>query len=104
MGSDSYSRGFTPEFNKIFNASGEISVMASLGLPLSVGLGVEAPIIKFKKTVALIDTPSIGASANYVGGTGANTNAAVCYNGIDYSVTGTRHNYTLPLGFDTDFF
>ncbi|MCJ1293932.1 hypothetical protein MMC34_005489 [Xylographa carneopallida] len=87
VGSNSYSRGFTPQFTKVFNASGEISATASLGLPLSIGVGVEAPIIKFKKVVALIDTPSIGASAKFTGGTGPAPDGATCYNGLDYSVT-----------------
>lgn len=48
------SSGFTPVFTKNFTASGEIDITIGFGLPVSVGVGLVAPIIKFDKTIALI--------------------------------------------------
>lgn len=79
------STGFTPQFQKIFKASGQISASAAIGLPLSIGLGIEAPLIKFNKVVALTDTPSIAVSAVY---SASSSKRAACNNGIAYSMAG----------------
>lgn len=77
------STGFTPQFQKVFNASGQISASAAIGLPLSIGIGIEAPLIKFKKVVALTNTPSVAVSAVY---RASSSNRAACNNGIAYSL------------------
>lgn len=77
------STGFTPQFQKVFNASGQISASAAIGLPLSIGIGIEAPLIKFKKVVALTDTPSVAVSAVY---SASSSQRAACNNGIAYSL------------------
>ena len=86
--SKSAATGFTPQFEKIFQAKTAITATAALGLPLGVGLGIDIPSLKFRKTVALYEKPSIGATVTYSGSTtgqaidGDNT----CLNGINYSL------------------
>ena len=84
----STSGGFTPKFEKIFEAKAAISASAALGLPLGIGVGVVIPPLKFQKTAAIYDTPSIGATIKYSGST---TNQGInddntCLNGISYSL------------------
>ena len=87
-GSKSASSGFTPKFEKIFQAKAAISARAALGLPLGIGLGVQIPAIKFSKTAAIYDEPSIEATMTYSGSTtseGIDGNTD-CLNGIKYAL------------------
>ena len=86
-GSKSVSNGFTPQFQKVFDAKAKISATAALGLPLSIGLGIIIPPIKFEKTAVITDKPSAEATISYKASTscdginGDNT----CVNGISYN-------------------
>ena len=87
---NSGSSGFTPQFQKIFNANAAVTATLGLGLPLGVGLGISIPPIKLQKTAALYDKPSIGATATYTGSIGSGGNGGgdpSCVNGISYSLT-----------------
>ena len=92
------SSGFTPQFQKIFQANAAVTATLGLGLPLGVGLGISIPPIKLQKTAALYDKPSIGATATYTGSIGIGGNVGNvenvggnpnCVNGISYSLTRT---------------
>lgn len=85
VGSQSGITGFTPVFNKTFEASGQISVVAGLGLPMSIGIELDIPLVKFKKELALVNTPSITASA-MLKASSDYKDTADCNNGLKYSV------------------
>ena len=87
-GSKSVSNGFTPQYNKIFEAKAAISATAAFGLPLGIGLGIDIPPIKYRKTAALYDKPYIEATMNYSASTtgeGIDSNNN-CLNGIGYAI------------------
>ncbi|KAK7993714.1 hypothetical protein PG989_007095 [Apiospora arundinis] len=78
------SANFKPVFKNRFEASGEISAEAGLGLPITVGVGLDIPVIKFSKLVSVIDKPSVRFSAKYAFST---TDVSLpCNNGITYAV------------------
>ncbi|KAL9595333.1 MAG: hypothetical protein Q9219_006510 [cf. Caloplaca sp. 3 TL-2023] len=54
-----------PQLNPIFEATGSVGATLALGLPLSLGVGLQIPAIKFKKTVSINNVPTIEASATY---------------------------------------
>lgn len=68
-GSDSLAQGFTPQFEKIFEAKAEISATAGLGLPLSIGVVIDIPLIKFTKTISLTEKPVVEATFKYAAST-----------------------------------
>ena len=87
-GRQSKSSNLTPQLTPIFNATGQVAATFALGLPLSLGIGLQIPALKFKKTVSINNAPSIEASANYTASTtsvGVNGNTD-CVNGIGYNV------------------
>ncbi|KAH8882877.1 hypothetical protein GQ53DRAFT_831075 [Thozetella sp. PMI_491] len=57
----SASSGWKPEFKPVLEAEGSILVSASLALPLKLGIGISIP--KFEKSLSLVSTPSLKASA-----------------------------------------
>ncbi|KAL8682577.1 MAG: hypothetical protein Q9224_006763, partial [Gallowayella concinna] len=87
-GNQSRSANFLPRTTPIFNATAQFSAAFALGLPLSLGVGVEIPPIKFKKTASINEAPSFEASMNYTASTtdvGVNGDTD-CVNGIGYNV------------------
>lgn len=87
-GSKSESKGFTPRFEKIFEAKAKISATVALGLPLSIGIGIIIPPIKFDKTAVITDKPSAEATISYTASTscdGINGDKS-CVNGISYNI------------------
>ncbi|RDI78344.1 hypothetical protein Vi05172_g11733 [Venturia inaequalis] len=75
--SKSTQSGWTPYFQPVFQAEGEIMLAAELGLPIGLKCGIT--VLSFKKSVAIYDQPAIKAQAEVaasVGLTGANTLAA----------------------------
>jgi hypothetical protein len=87
----SSSSGFTPVFTKVFTATGEITVSAAFGLPLKVGVGIVIPLIKFDKSIAVIEKPGISATASFTGSTdAAELETMQCPNGVSYSVSLTN--------------
>lgn len=84
--------GFEPQFQKVFEAKTAITATAALGLPLGIGIGIDIPPLKFRKTAALYDKPSIGATITYSGSTtGEGLNGDNnCVNGIECSLQCTR--------------
>jgi hypothetical protein len=87
----SSSSGFHPVFTKNFTATGEISLSAAFGLPLKVGVGIVIPLIKFDKSIALIEKPGINATATFTGSTDlAELSTMSCPNGVAYSVSLTN--------------
>ncbi|KAK5956674.1 hypothetical protein OHC33_002160 [Knufia fluminis] len=55
--------GWTPNIDHKFQVAGTLSAEASLGLPVSVEFGIDLLNKKFKRTVALTDTPALAAEA-----------------------------------------
>ena len=87
-GSNSVVQGFTPQFVKVFEAKAEISATAGLGLPLSIGVCIDIPPIKFTKTISLTEKPVVEATFKYAvsttcEGLAGNTE---CINGISYNL------------------
>lgn len=87
----SVSSGFTPTFTKIFNASGEISAKAAIGLPLGIAFGIQIPALPdfqqkgktFDKSLSLTTKPSIEAVTSYTPSTnGCPVNGNTCVNGL----------------------
>lgn len=54
--------GWKPSFTPILKAQGNISLSASLGLPVSINLGVKISDF-YQKSIGLVDEPSIKATA-----------------------------------------
>lgn len=58
--------GFQPSFNVVAEAtSGSITASADLGLPLAIEVGIDVLNGAFKKTVGMVDAPSIFIAAEY---------------------------------------
>ena len=87
-GSNSVAKGFTPQFEKVFQAKAEISATAGLGLPLSIGVGIDIPPIKFTKTISLTEKPVVEATFKYAASTTCEGLAGntECINGINYNL------------------
>lgn len=59
---DTDANGFTGldvKFTPVFRANGTFTATADLGLPIALECGIDVLNGKFKKTVGLIDTPSV---------------------------------------------
>ncbi|KAL8669726.1 MAG: hypothetical protein Q9168_005695 [Polycauliona sp. 1 TL-2023] len=87
-GSNSKSANLVPRLTPVFNATAQFSATLALGLPLSLGIGVQIPPLKFKKTASINEAPSVEASLNFTASTtnvGVNGNTD-CVNGIGYNV------------------
>lgn len=61
----SSSKGFSPITTHTFNASGDIIVATSVGLPIGLGLGVDLLKGLWDKQVAIVDRPAIEIVAEY---------------------------------------
>jgi len=59
----SSSSGWTSNIDHKFQVAGRLSAEASLGLPVKVEFGIDLLNKKFKRTVALTDTPALAAEA-----------------------------------------
>jgi hypothetical protein len=81
--------GFTPEFTKRFAAKGKIETQLRFSLPIAINAGIEITPLNFKRTLALIEEPSIYGNTTLAGST-ANEEAASdsCNNGIEYFANG----------------
>jgi hypothetical protein len=100
--SKSYAKGFTPEFTKTVTASGQIDLSADFGLPLKVGVGIVIPLIKFDKSVAIIERPGIKATAAFVGSTDpSQLEGVACPNGVSYDLSLTNNISLDFLGLKT---
>lgn len=89
--SKSSSSGFNPTFTKSFTAAGEIDVSANFGLPLDLGVGISVPILKWKKTIGMIEKPGINATASLTGSTDPTELAVMSYpNGISWAISLTN--------------
>lgn len=55
--------GWTSEFRPIFEADGEISLSAEVGLPVGIRFGLSALGNRFEASVGLVDRPSLQATA-----------------------------------------
>lgn len=87
-GSKSSIQGFTPQFEKVFEAKAEISATAGIGLPLAIGIGIIIPPAKYSKTISLVEKPIVEANFKYAASTtcegiGGSTD---CINGISYKL------------------
>jgi hypothetical protein len=59
-------KGFEPSFHPVAEArSGSITATADLGLPIALEVGIDVLNGKFKKTVGLVNTPSVYLAAQY---------------------------------------
>ena len=82
----SKSEGFEPQWEKIFEAKGKITATAGIGLPVKVGLGIAIPPLKFEKTAAIVDKPSINAKMTYTASTSGAAGDSKCPNGIGWNI------------------
>ncbi|KAL9060466.1 MAG: hypothetical protein Q9162_000639 [Coniocarpon cinnabarinum] len=57
--------GYTPQFSKRFEASGQISASAKLSLPVSLNVGLQIIPIKLSKSIALIEQPSLYGNVSF---------------------------------------
>ncbi|KAJ9635082.1 hypothetical protein H2199_008568 [Coniosporium tulheliwenetii] len=57
--------GWTPIVDKKFEAHGEVTATAALGLPVTVSFGIDILKGRFRKGVDLTDTPAIVAKAEF---------------------------------------
>lgn len=77
--------GYTPQWKKRFEASGQITASARLALPVSLNVGLEIIPIKFKKSVALIEQPSLYGNISFAASAGDAAPASdTCNNGFSY--------------------
>lgn len=77
--------GFTPTFEKRFEASGKVAASVKLALPIAINCGFEIPAISLKRAIALIEQPSLYGKLTVAAST-ANVAPAsdTCNNGIEY--------------------
>lgn len=54
--------GWEPKFTSKFEVDGQLTASATMGLPLTVGVGIKIPVVNFDKMVALVDEPSLTAT------------------------------------------
>ncbi|KAF4548176.1 Hypothetical protein D9617_31g064120 [Elsinoe fawcettii] len=59
------SSGWTPQFEPIFEASGQIAAAAEVGLPLGLTVGINILRGKFKLGVGVVERPSLEAKAEF---------------------------------------
>ncbi|KIV83450.1 hypothetical protein PV11_05473 [Exophiala sideris] len=77
--------GYTPTFKKTFEASGQISASATLALPVSLNVGIEITPLSYKKTLSLIEQPSLYGNVSFAGSAGgADAASDTCNNGFQY--------------------
>lgn len=62
-GKTTLTKNWNPTFNPIFEADGDITAKADVGLPVSLSLGLKAFGGKFDATVGITDTPSLTGTA-----------------------------------------
>lgn len=91
---NSYVKGFdSPTVSKYFAAAGQIGATATLGMPFSIGVGIDIiPGNLFDKQIKVVNTPSITANAAFEAqfstGSGAPSGPNVtCPNGFSWDVT-----------------
>ena len=77
-----------PDLTPIFDARGQITVNGAVALPLSIGIGLQIPALKFKKSASITNKPSISASGNFTASTNCRSisGSTSCLNGIGYNV------------------
>ncbi|KAH0187402.1 hypothetical protein KCU99_g8796, partial [Aureobasidium melanogenum] len=77
--------GFTPTFEKRFEASGKVAASVKLALPIAINCGFEIPAISLKRAISLIEQPSLYGNLTIAAST-ANVAPAsdTCNNGIEY--------------------
>jgi hypothetical protein len=85
LSSNSGITGFTPQFNKRFDAYGEVQASLALGLPAELGIGLKMPAIKIDKRIGLRNTPRLLAAAQ-LRATSAPNDGSPCLNGLAYDV------------------
>ncbi|KAF9633619.1 hypothetical protein BFW01_g4513 [Lasiodiplodia theobromae] len=77
-------KNFKPTFTTKFTASGEISADARVGLPLTVGVGLEITPLKYRKLISITNEPYVAASAKYAYDS---VNPGTCNGGVSYALT-----------------
>jgi hypothetical protein len=78
--------GFTPQITKKFDITGEVTAEASLGLPLTVLVGVKIKPLKFDKSVGLTTEPAIGVSGKYLYDNTVEKGEESCNGGFNYTI------------------
>ncbi|KAM0245967.1 hypothetical protein ACHAQJ_010402, partial [Trichoderma viride] len=64
--SNSHANGLSPSFQHTAEASGELHLEASLGLPIKLGVGLSLFDGLYEADAAIVDTPSIVAEGSFV--------------------------------------
>lgn len=70
--------GFTTKFTPVLKANGSFTATGDLGLPITIECGIDVLNGEFKKTVGLVDTPSI-----YMQAIAAHDPSSPCNNGVE---------------------
>ncbi|GME30505.1 hypothetical protein GTA08_BOTSDO02507 [Neofusicoccum parvum] len=75
--------GWDPGFTDTnFTANGTITGEVVFGLPLSIGIGIDVPLLDFSKLLAVVNEPYVNNTVQYANGVANDT----CNNGLDYQV------------------
>ncbi|GFP60250.1 hypothetical protein TASIC1_0017001200 [Trichoderma asperellum] len=88
---DSSQSGWTPIVNDTVQADGSLTVNSTLGLPITLGFGIDVLDGKYKKEIKLVDTPGVRGSLEYdftnelTNGSFNSAPADGCY-GIEWSI------------------
>ncbi|KAL8962365.1 MAG: hypothetical protein Q9183_005170, partial [Haloplaca sp. 2 TL-2023] len=69
--------GFTPRIERVFNARGTLTASSSLGLPLGLAFGFDLLNGRYAKSIALINTPAIGAEASFTAAFKADSGSSI---------------------------
>lgn len=62
---DNRMSGFDPKWEHKFEAAGQISATMGLGLPVTIGVGVNIPPLQFNKQIGVVNTPKVEAEIKY---------------------------------------
>jgi hypothetical protein len=93
-GKNSQSSGLTPQVTSKFLAAGHITASAGMGFPISIGIGLDIPVINFHKALEIVDKPGVEASITYNAGTSPVTGlTSSCNNGVSSSMYFTNDVY-----------
>lgn len=91
---NSQSHGLTPQVTTKFLAAGHITATAGISLPISVGIGLDIPVLNFHKALELVEKPGLSSSLSFsAGSSSVSTLTSSCNNGISGSTYFTNDVY-----------
>ena len=107
-GSRSGQSGFSPQLERVFNASGEISAEADFGIPIGLNIGINILSGTFQRQIALVEQPGVHAEAKLAFSTslqgGTTVGDGTCP-GITYGISFTNKVFVaIPSRNNIDLF